>query len=373
MQTQRRWHLYIRLAALAVFQLSLVQVLSRLIPQLLDGQFIDYQVYQVASYRFLLGDAVYEQSSVGLPFLYPPPAVLFLSVFVLLAGTDSIWLFTAGSLGALLYSVWLLLQIAQTKLSCSYPLYRQLILADRWSSWLFASAFALQTFPVKLTLANGQINHFVLLLICLSLYSTAKKRNLVAHLSLAAAVLLKVYPVVLLIPLVLQKKWRALLEISGMVFAPLLVFAPYTLSFLQQVVLPKLHLQSDRLPTAADQSLTAVLQRLQLHPTVTTLVVGAVFCYCIWLLWKQRSQSVLCLQLLSLPLIIVIASPVWSHQLVLLYPWLVLLSPAGLGLLWILLAVPLPVSEVRSALLYLKASLAPMSMLLLYKRALLRK
>lgn len=363
----------LNLIAVVLLCIAISQLASRLLPQLLTGTFIDYAVYEQASYQFIRGNSPYFLSSEGLPFFYPPAAVVFLSFFVLLAGTNSLWLFTILSLASFFVSIWLVLtSLAYTR---KEHWLAQYFIQYPFATWCITTAFVLQTFPAKLTLANGQINSFVLLCVALGFYYLARERNLVAILFWSLASVLKVYPAILIFSCVLHKRWREAVLFVIISAGTNLLFPHFFLTYLQTVVSSQLRRDLTYITTAADQSLTALLLRAHLPiGSVSVFILIAAGIYLFMLYERRKNTTQLETAAVLLPLIFILGHPVWSHQLVLLFPYFLFeLSAPALFITWALLALPIPVSEAQDTRTLLHASVFPVFFsLLLYSRIHLR-
>jgi hypothetical protein len=135
------------------------------------------------------------------PYVYPPPSILAFWPLTFFSIKSSFVAFTFISHLCLLGSMWLIIM----RLS---PLPRQL--AARTVFICFSVAYVLSFDAVKITLELGQINLIVLFLICLSLLALQEGSppwRIAAPLSIA--ILLKTYPVFLLILFVARRRFRA--------------------------------------------------------------------------------------------------------------------------------------------------------------------
>jgi hypothetical protein len=170
----------------------------------------DYDCYEYAGRALLAGQNPWQ---VGLIYLYPPltakamaashAGVEWLSAALgWSAGRDDVWervfyLYQCAQLGLLVAAYFLLLRLART-----------LGLRAAWLPALVGALLLLDN-AVFRTLRHGQINLFVLdLSLAALLY--ARRAPLFAGLALALAAHLKLYPLLLLLPLALGREWRAL-------------------------------------------------------------------------------------------------------------------------------------------------------------------
>jgi alpha-1,2-mannosyltransferase len=166
--------------------------------QLLDGQ----RIYSAAQ---LAGQYV-PQAQVG--FLYPPPVAALFAPFALLFPTDpraANWLWAA--IGAAIL-VWSVLRIAALeRIGECYPMF-----ADRGRWWLVAAAFAFP--PVVDELVVGNVHLLLLGLLTLAWVglrsgSAAARGQALAGASIGVASAVKVFPGLLLVWLLLQRRFAS--------------------------------------------------------------------------------------------------------------------------------------------------------------------
>jgi len=136
------------------------------------------------------------------PYLYPPPSLLAFWPLTRLSLANGHKVFTVVSNLCLLGSIWLML----TRLM---PLSR-----DRWLREITIGLYLVYIMcfdGVAVTYWTGQVNFIILFLICLALaaFKNGSSDWRIA-LPLSAAILVKVYPVLLLAPLFFRKRFRAI-------------------------------------------------------------------------------------------------------------------------------------------------------------------
>jgi hypothetical protein len=178
----------------------------------------DYDCYEYAARALLLGEDPYR---VGLNYLYPP---LTAQVFAR-AHAAAGWL--AGALGAAPdeESVWdvvfYLYQCAQ--LGMILLLYflasrfaRAIGMSREAAAWLVAALLLFDN-PLLRTLRHGQVNLWIANLSLVSLLA-ARSRPALAGTALALAVHVKLYPAVLVLPLLAARAWRVVV-LAGVAFA----------------------------------------------------------------------------------------------------------------------------------------------------------
>lgn len=152
-----------------------------------------------------------------LPFLYPPPSLILFSPFIQLDYETARRLMLVINLVlvfALLYVI-------------------DLILGEKLGTWISFSALIYAAFfaPLAITISYGQINILVAVLMCGAWYLAKRdKHPLWIALLLVLAIILKLYPILLLLPFVFRKKYT-------IVIYTLIILAALTL--ITFFVLPK--------------------------------------------------------------------------------------------------------------------------------------
>jgi alpha-1,2-mannosyltransferase len=135
------------------------------------------------------------------PYLYPPPSLLVWWPLAKMSFHTARVLFLVASHLCYLGAVWLLIA-RLTPLPANREL-RQRIIG-------FAILYLFLFDPAVVTLEVGQINLITLLFLCLAVVAMRKPSPAwQIALPLSIAILLKTYPVLLLLPLVLRRRWSA--------------------------------------------------------------------------------------------------------------------------------------------------------------------
>lgn len=255
------------------------------------------------------------------PFLYPPFALLFFLPFTFVSFVAAEKIFVVISMLCLFLSLYLLFKLFKISILS----FLSIILL----------IFVFNFFPEKFTLGMGQINNVILLFLSIFIYSYIKKRNIIAGIFLALAIMLKVSPLVLVIFLLIDKQWKILCVtgISMMVMTLLVVvFVDPTINiyFLKNV-----------LPTLAtswkidyyNQALSGFIQReipgMYLQQILRTslgllLLVGSFVT--IWINRSKNDNTRLLSISILLTLSLIINSFSWQHHFVwLLIPFLITL------------------------------------------------
>lgn len=126
----------------------------------------------------------------------PPPAVMLFALFPLFPITVS-------------QTLWFILSTT-TFIVGSYLLFKILEISG-WKLWLSYLSLVFIFFPFRYNLGSGQVNNFLFLLIVFTFYFSLHKKDSLSGFSLALAIILKITPVLLLYPLILQKRVRIFL------------------------------------------------------------------------------------------------------------------------------------------------------------------
>jgi alpha-1,2-mannosyltransferase len=237
------------------------------------------------------------------------------------------------------------------------------------SYWLVGSLFtcgALLVFPFGENLAFGQVNFSILLLITAGVFlSINKKRDWLAGAALGAAALIKVTPALVLVPFLVNKRWRVLGGFFGGI--ALLMLATFDiagkdawrefLAFLPNMGYAR-NVEGGFHPSiVANFSLAGFFMRLLpgeavtirlLTPTISVILFAVV----LFLHLKKGSVRNELAFIMPYLILMLVASPVtWRHHLVLLVPGVVFIlrelwferrgvpRVAGIGLICLLAAL----------------------------------
>jgi hypothetical protein len=181
----------------------------------------DFSIYYHAAGQFKDNPSgLYQSTQTAFDqYLYPPPSILLFRIFSLFPERTSYFIFTGtmylSLLAALLTTQSLITQSLTPKSPTHQPLTTQSITAQppthqplTTQSLAGYLLFAFASAPVYHNISLGQINCLVLLLSMLYLYF-GKKKPALAGLLLAAAIWIKIYPVLLLLPALLSREGRA--------------------------------------------------------------------------------------------------------------------------------------------------------------------
>lgn len=169
----------------------------------------DYEQYESAFRAMSIGDNPYLSTR----FLYPPFFAEGM-VFIYRVGT---WLLPAIGMGTKESSLWMFVfYIHQSALlfailfSYYYSLkFAEKIGAGQFKGMLFVSGLFVFNIPLLRTLIYNQVNFYILASILISILALAR-RPFFSGMAIAVGGLIKLYPFMLIVPLLAVKKWKTL-------------------------------------------------------------------------------------------------------------------------------------------------------------------
>lgn len=308
------------LATVVVFLPWLIEVPGLLAGEGLQLRYsLDYEVYRVGAAALAAGEPLYaggfELAERSLPFTYPPFAALVfqpLTWLPLLAGTA---LFNAGSVLALW---WCLVLVLRTLFPHWHP-------SDPRRLALYLLPGLLVLGPVQTTLALGQVNIWLMLLVLLDTLGRSTRVPRGFWIGIAAAI--KLTPAVFGLYLLIRKDYRGAATAVGTalgVSALAWLLSPensreYWLATLSE---------ADRIGNlhyASNQSWQGALARLLPESAITAvwlLLVGITIAVITLVMWRAQRAGASAAGLVSLNAgIALLCSPVsWSHHWVWLIP-----------------------------------------------------
>jgi Glycosyltransferase family 87 len=278
----------------------------------------------------------------ALPFLYPPPGLLFLYPLSILSYADARHVVLILNHVLFLGLIW----------AIPFSLLRARSGPDL-GVVAFCTAFALGFYPVAITLKNGQVNILCLSFIVLFWVLARKEKAVLAGFFLAAAIVLKTYPMVFVPLLLVIGRWRECASAVGFVAAATLLSAailpPGVWHDWLTLVLPSggyMNTPAGLFSPAAEwnQSLNGMFARLftesewsrpvLVNPTAGRLATygAAALTTAISLVatWRarERPDSLDRMVFIALPLMFLIAPFSWQHHLVFLLPVVLVLLGA---------------------------------------------
>src|SRR3989344_9708883 len=213
---------------------------------------------------------------------------------------------------------------------CIVLLHRALNLPLLQTSFLFF--FASISFPFKFTVGMGQLNLLVLFFLTLFLFGVIKGKIFAASISIAIASSLKLFPGILLLVLLIQRKWKIFFISS---FAILILFLTSFVLFDKDITLfyiRKILVQLILGSSGAEyynQSITGLFSRFNINTGTLTLSRIFIFLLTVCFILRRRELS------LGIPLfmtmILLSSNFTWQHNLILLLlPFAVLLKKSSL-------------------------------------------
>jgi alpha-1,2-mannosyltransferase len=239
----------------------------------LAGYRVDLDVYQLGARRWLAGQnlfaPIHPLHSHPLPFLYPPLSAILFAPFALQP-------FALASIEMTLLSVFALGCVLWVALGSLRP---RGSTASRWLLLSVLLPLALVFEPVRATIGFGQINLLLMGLVAADCLARSPRWPRGVLVGLAAAI--KLTPAAFILFFLLRKDWRALAwsAISFVVWTGIGALMDWhdSLAYWTRVAY-----QTDRINigVVANQSITAVLMRLHLHPGLRSavwLVLAAMF------------------------------------------------------------------------------------------------
>ncbi len=286
---------------------------------ILSPYYQDFSSYYVGASMLAHGGNPYLAGNNG-AFLYPPFALLFFFPLTFLPLIIAGKVFVIFSISCLFVSLLILLKLF--KISFTSVL------------GIFLLTLVFNFFPEKFTLGMGQINNVILLLICLFVYCYIKKKDHLAGIFLAFAIMLKLTPLILIFMLLIDKRWKMLLTtiitlLCMIIIVVIFVPSTATLYFLQ-TTLPGLG--TSWKGDYYNQALSGFLQRdlpdLFLRQTLRTILSALLFLASLFFIWRYHKKNddsrLLSLSLfMTLALIINVFS--WQHHFVWLLPPLLII------------------------------------------------
>lgn len=308
---------------------AILQIWWHLMPLIQSG-LIDFQVYLTAVRSVEKHTNPYVSSNTAMSFLYPPGSLFFFLPFGLL---DSVVAGTAMSMLSIICffgSVYLCFKVFRSTFSIV--------------EWLLVSSLLLQTFPVKFTLAMGQINIIILFFCTASLFLYSKHMKLFSGISLGIAAVLKIYPLILIPLFILKKEWKLLFSFLFSFLVWNLFFYDYLSSYFFFNLPQLISSVPMSLPSFYDQSVPAFLYRIGFSENIISvlqpLIIGIIL---VFSFWKTQKWKLIESAVVLLSLAVILHAPAWQHQLVLVYPLLFLIYPKKIWwLFWLLFVVHYP-------------------------------
>ena len=311
------------LAALAVYRLTLPEVRASWFTNLFKWP-TDFKVYYNAAVALNDGQELYSQPFVrGLPFTYPPFSGAIFKVLPLVSFE------VAASIWLALTAIVLLAVIIGVFRERGYAWSPGLVLVS-----LAALVASFNLAPIFGTFFWGQINIFIMGLVALD-FLRRRTGNKGGGIFSGLAAGIKLTPVFFYLPLLLGKRWRAMVYMTITILATIgigFLFVPDAKVFWETKIFETQRIGGKDNPGA--QSLGAVLHRLGYDNTVLWLVgvVAIVVLYSIVVLGCYRRGNYSMIMALGGVVACIISPFSWYHHWVFLVPLFVVFLDAGFRL-----------------------------------------
>jgi alpha-1,2-mannosyltransferase len=256
-------------------------------------------------------------------YIYPPSFALLIAPLGLLPEAAAA-------------AVWITLQ--QAALAVAIVVVLRWLRPTRWAVVGLVVA-TLSFYPLWVDVAQGQANLLVLLLVTLGIVGVLRDRPAFG-VAIGVAAALKLTPLILVVWLLLDRRFRAAAFVLGgfaiLTLAGALLRFQDTVAYFGQV-LPAL---ASGTAFYANQSLAGLLDRtLSANtytqpwinlPWVSLLVIAAAVILLSWWWWQTRRETALSRGAAFIPLVPLLSSVTWAHHLVIVLP-LIWFSVIALG------------------------------------------
>ncbi len=306
----------------------------------------DLKIYLDSAVRLRNGESLYQvqylssspPSSFKLDYLYPPALAALLASVSSLPRQLLILLWQVGLVVASIVSASALaklLRVAKIDVGSRFNGSVVFILLAMWP-------------PALDGMSWGQINSYVLVLLVLAAYFTTQRFDALAGCAVGIAAALKGTPILLSIPLLINRRWRALgyCVVAGVAMHLPLMFHPNGMRTVPEfIAVSKLIAAGDVVnDTSNDYSLRRILTVWMGAPSAvaTGLSLSLLVLFAIVSV-RQRQKLFSCteasrclcgLQMVSaIPLMIAVSPLVWFHHLVWLFPVLLIIRARSVSAL----------------------------------------
>src|SRR3989304_5562131 len=279
---------------------------------LLLYRLLDFGVYYQAVEKIINGCNPYVSSVGEMVFIYPPTALLFLLPlhFFPISIAEDLW--TLTSFIAFNLSIYFLLKSVMKKVKVLW--------------FLIIYSFFVLSFPIKFSFGMGQINMFILFLLCLTFYFYTREKDKFSATFLSIAISLKLAPAILLFFFARKKKWKVVtftLFIIALLHSVVqLLSKQHLLSYYYLKVFPSISLIGNS--AYYNQAFTGFLARMNLSDNTSfllnylSLIILLIFTYRIINTRRMKPENEL-IQFGMLIVVMLIAGGLtWQHHLVLL-------------------------------------------------------
>lgn len=334
---------YLRLLLYFIVAILFVKEASSWIRLIRDFPLNDFSVYIDGAKTQLAGENPYTQWFFD-RYNYPPFATVLFTPFTFLP----IDIAEAAMTLASIMSLWLIVHLMNGRSSHGdkedkrdWTLIRELL--------LFVLLWRI--FPVRLTLALGQVNIIILCLIVFSFYCYKIRRTALSGMFLGLATAIKLTPLPILLFYVMKREWKVVVSFLFTVLCGaalgILVFGISPSAFYYGTLLPTLFGETTRETlklTYMNQSSAAFLGRFGIFGPINTGVRLSIAVTLLILVWRKLTMgqmshmrhmgsvernNVTCYFLLVVATMLFFPSFVWQHHYVALIPvWLLFVENA---------------------------------------------
>lgn len=270
----------------------------------------DFRLNYLGAVQYMHGINPYLHSATPVTFIYPPSILFIYIPLSFLSIENAQIVFTILSILCFLASIFILFKLFKLSFFSNLGL-------------LFL-ILALNFFPEKFTLGMGQINNLVLLCVCLFLYFYNFKKDIVSGTFISIAVVIKLFPLLLIPYLVIKKKWKILGAFTG-VFLFFLLFIHFVLNsefipYFSRHILPSLlsGYKIDYYNQALSGFLARIIAAGSVFDLVNKILSAGFILFTFLILWSRNKNKKT--ELLSVSSLITISLIVnsfsWQHHFV---------------------------------------------------------
>jgi alpha-1,2-mannosyltransferase len=288
-----------------------------------DFDFFDLRIYYKAVSYWLDGHDIYDywQSdpvNVRLGYTYPPVAAVLMAPLATLPVLAAAWVTAAATVLAGFGCVWICFRAAQP---------RQPATAWQLTGAALLTVAMFQTQPLVQTLAYGQVNVYLALLVLIDALVLLPKRSKWTGIGVGLALAIKLTPGIFLLYFLVNKQWRAMivavLTAAAATLLAALVAPSETWRYFTDLIF-----NSDRvgfLNDTMNQSINGLLARVA-APDQPSRVVWALLCLAVLVIGLLRARRAVLVgnQLTALTLIglvgLLISPASWIHHAVWVIP-----------------------------------------------------
>ena len=194
----------------------------------------------------------------------------------------------------------------------------RMINISRYKSIILFTA-SVVSFPFKFTIGMGQINLILLSVLILSIYFFYRKK-LVSSLFLSVAVLLKLFPIILLTGFILNREYAYVKQVITITLVIFLVSWIYFgqsiyVYYIKNILLPLIYIPADSV--YYNQSITGFFARVNI-PDFISFIIRVVFIVFTSIKVFEKKSDIYSSISIFLTVTVIINSFSWQHHLILL-------------------------------------------------------